>query len=350
MNQSTTVTRGSKPLGSSRPAFAGIDFHKKVSVVSLGDAQGNLLSQDSLENDDVHTLRKFFRRYAPITCAIENCRGHEWMVELLKQCGCEVVIGNTYAIKLISQSKKKDDKNDSRILMELCARNYLPQCYQPSVEERLLRERLRWRTKLMRSRTQYKNVSHALMDKENKGRKIGSRKARKSAIQSGDLVPDRQERLTRSLQLVELLDQRVSLEDKELAEIAASIPSVSLLKTIPGVGDISALMLVAELGDISRFKKARNVGSYLGLVPRLYASSDTRRLGSITKQGSGLMRRILVQDAWMAIKVSKKFREKYNSILKRRGKKIAAIAIARMIAEIAFRILKDQTVFDESKM
>lgn len=349
MNQSTTVTRGSKPLSLTRPVFAGIDFHKKVSVVSLGDADGNLLLQESLEND-VHTLRKFFLRHGPLKCAIENCRGHEWMVELLKQCGCDVVVGNTYAIKLISQSKKKDDKNDSRVLMELCARNYLPQCYQPTPEERLLRERLRWRTKLMRSRTQYKNVSHALMDKENKGRKIDSRKRRKIAAESAALNPDRQERLARSLELVELLGDRLDTEDEELEEIANSNPAVARLKTIPGVGDISALMLVAELGDVSRFKKARNVGSYLGLVPRLYASSDTRRLGSITKQGSGLMRRILVQDAWMAIRISKKFREKYNSIMKRRGKKVAAVAIARMIAEIAFRLLRDETVFDESKL
>jgi transposase len=349
VNQSTTITRGLKPSKLTRPVFAGIDFHKKISVVSVGDAAGNLLFQESLQND-VHILRKFFLRHGPLKCAIENCRGYEWMIELLKQCGCEVIVGNTYAIKLISQSKKKDDKNDSRILMELCAKDYLPKCYQPSPEERLLRERLRWRTKLMRSRTQYKNIAHALMDKENKGRKVTSRKARKLAVKTADLVPDRQERLTRSLQLVELLDQRVNLEDDELAEIAQDSPAVARLKTIPGVGDISALMLVAELGDVSRFKKARNVGSYLGLVPRLYASSDTRRLGSITKQGSGLMRRLLIQSAWMAIKTSKIFREKYNSILKRRGKKVAAVAIARMIAEVAFRILKDGTVFDESRL
>jgi transposase len=349
VTKSTTSTCGLKPTVETRPVFAGIDFHKRNSVVTLGDVSGNLLLQESLEND-VHVLRKFFLRHGPLKCAIENCRGHEWMVELLKQCGCEVVVGNTYAIKLISQSKKKDDKKDSKILMELCARGYLPQCYQPTPEERLLRERLRWRTKLMRSRTQYKNVSHALMDKENKGRKIGSRKARKAATELGGLVPDRQERLGRSLELVELLDRRVSLEDDELSEIANANPDVARLKTIPGVGDISALMLVAELGDVSRFKKARNVAGYFGLVPRLYASSDTRRLGSITKQGSGLMRRILIQDAWMAIRMSKKFRDKYNCIVKRRGKKVAAVAIARMIAEIAFRILKDQTVFDESKM
>lgn len=136
----------------------------------------------------------------------------------------------------------------------------------------------------------------------------------------------------------------------ELQQLASANPDVQRLKTIPGVGDISAMTLFAELGDVKRFKSARHVAGYLGLVPRLYASSDTRRLGSITKQGPGAVRRILVQDAWMAVRVSKPFRSCYNSILKRRGKRTAIVAIARKIAEIAYHILKEQTEFDEKKM
>lgn len=332
-----------------KPVFAGIDFHKRMSAITLGDSTGETLLYQEIVNKD-HLLREFFLSYGPLKCAIENCRGNEWIIDLLKQCGCEVTVGNTYAIKLISQSKRKDDRRDSKILMELLARDYLPKCYQPSSDERFLRERLRLRTKLMRSKTQYKNIAHSLMDKENKGKEIQSQKQRKAASQDDELAPERQERLRRVLEAVEYFDQRLKLEDREIAQIAAVMPAATLLKTIPGVGDISALMLIAELGDITRFNKARNVASYFGLVPRLYASSDTRRLGSITKQGSGLMRRILVQDAWLAIRVSMPFRIKYNIILKRRGKKVAIIAIARMLAEIAFRVLKDKTPFDESKL
>ncbi len=79
----------------------------------------------------------------------------------------------------------------------------------------------------------------------------------------------------------------------------------------------------------------------------MYASSDVCRMGRITKKGSGLVRRILVQDAWMAVKVSNVFRNRYNSILKRKGKRVAIVAIARMLAEVAFRILKDKTEFKE---
>jgi transposase len=341
MTLSTTIKQN-------RAVFAGIDFHKRFSVVTLGDAGGKLLFQEKLLNDE-QSIRKFFLQNAPLKCAIENCRGNEWFIELLKHCGCEVKVSNTYAVRLIADSKCKNDKIDSQILMELLAKDYLPTCYQPTLEERKLKEHLRWRTKLMRSRTQYKNTAHALMDKENKGTSLKSRKLR-SEIPEGQVSIERQERLKRNLGVIEFFEERLGSEDIELTKLAKANPDAELLKTIPGIGNISALMLIAELGDITRFKNAKRVGSYFGLVPRLYASSDTRRLGSITKQGSGLMRRILVQDAWIAIQKSKGFRQKYNAILKRRGKKIAIVAIARMIVEVAYRILRDKTEFKESKL
>ncbi|MFA6560166.1 MAG: IS110 family transposase [Candidatus Obscuribacterales bacterium] len=329
-----------------RAVFAGIDYHKKFSVITLGDRDGLPILQEKVLSD-VQTVSKFFAGRGSLICAIENCRGNEWIVELLKSLGCEVRVANTYAVRLIADSRCKNDKIDSRILMELVSRNYLPVCYQPTEEERLLREQLRFRTKLMRSKTQYKNIAHALMDKENKGRAITTTKKRKEAQEQAGLHPERQLRLSRMLEVINFLDEQMSVEDKELLERGRSNPDVIRLKTIPGVGDISALLLLAELGDVSRFKKAKNVGSYLGLVPRMYASSDVCRMGSITKQGSGLVRRILVQDAWMAVKMSGVFRNRYSSILKRKGKKVAIVAIARMLSEVAYRILRDKTEFKE---
>lgn len=329
--------------------FVGIDFHKRFSVVTLGDASGVVLQQTRLTNDE-HEIRKFFLRHSGLTCAIENCRGNEWYIELLKRCGCEVKVSNSYAVRLIADSTKKNDKVDSRILMELLARDYLPVCYQPTREEKLLRERLRWRNKLVCSRTQYKNSAHSVLDKENKGAPLDSMKQRKQLYGSNRLSNERQLRLEKNLDVIEFLEQRLMEEESDLIRIGRGNPDVARLKSIPGIGDVSALMLAAELGDVSRFRTARQIGRYLGLVPRLYATSDTRRLGSITKQGSGLMRRVLVQDAWIAVKTSPVFLQRYSRIMKRRGKKVAIIAIARMIAEIAYRILRDKTTFDEKKM
>lgn len=119
--------------------FAGIDYHKKFSVVTLGDKDGRPILQEKVPSD-AEAVTKFFAGRNGLVCAIENCRGNEWIVELLKSLGCEVRVANTYAVRLIADSRCKNDKIDSRILMELVSRNYLPVCYQPTEEERLLRE------------------------------------------------------------------------------------------------------------------------------------------------------------------------------------------------------------------
>ncbi len=117
--------------------------------------------------------------------------------------------------------------------------------------------------------TQYKKVAHALMDKENKGRAISTKRGGKVAYNQGGLHPERQERLQESLEIIDYLDRLLDSQDKDLIAIAEENEAAQRLKTIPGVGTLSALLLVAEFGDISRFKTAKNDGSYLGLVPRL---------------------------------------------------------------------------------
>jgi len=179
---------------------------------------------------------------------------------------------------------------------------------------------------------------------------VSSVRGRKCLQEQSGLSTERHEQLQDCLQVVEFFAETMDENDRTLIQIAHENLDVQRLQTIPGIGYLSGLMLVAELGDITRFKSARHVASYVGLVPRLYASADTTRLGRITKQGPGHLRRILVQDAWVAVRVSKAFRQKYNSILKRKGKKTAIVAIARMMAEIVYHVLKDKTEFDEKKM
>lgn len=332
-------------------SFAGIDYHKKFSLVSLGDSEGKLLAQHKLVHTDVETVRAFFSQHPGIQCAIESSRGYEWLLDLLREEGIEVKVANTYGVRLIADSRRKTDKIDSKILMELLAKGFLPTCYQPSKAERELRERLRWRVSLVRSRTQYKNKAHSLMDKENKGTKLSSRKARRNArTRDEQLTPARQELLDANLEVINFFEKEVAAQDRWIAECATNHVDAKRLMTIPGVGPISALMLVAELGDVSRFKKSFHAAAYLGLVPAVYSSADTRRTGPITKRGSARLRWILVQDAWMAIARCKTLAAKYGAICKRRGKKIAIVAIARMIAEIAYRLLRDGTVFDEEKL
>jgi transposase len=330
--------------------YVGIDYHKKFSVVSLGDEKGELIEQVKLWHDDLPSLENYFKKYKGLVCAIESCRGHEWLLDLLNELGLRVLVANPVRMKVICQTAFKNDKTDSRKLMELVARNYLPTSYQATPEERHLRERLRFRAGLVRKTTATKNAIKAVLAKENLSMKNPYAKKGRAELADKPMSQGHREILDDMFVVLEATEEAVTVQDKWIRDRAKNDDQIALLKSIPGVGDISAIAFIAELGDFSRFNRPNQVSAYLGLVPRLSESADRSWRGSITKQGSSLMRTLLVQDAWQAIRHSPALRRRYAAISRRRGSQVAIVAVARRLAEIAFCVLRDQTPFCESKL
>jgi transposase len=130
--------------------------------------------------------------------------------------------------------------------------------------------------------------------------------------------------------------------DGELRQHARSDPRVKVLTTLPGVGQFTALVMLAEIGDISRFPSARKLASWAGLTPTVRGSDLTVRPGvfHISKQGSAWLRWVLNQAAQTA-KRSPDFAATYAAIAKRRGKKIATIAVSRKLLTRAWHLLDD---------
>lgn len=326
--------------------YAGIDYHKKFSMVTLGDREGNVLSTHRLPNDPA-SIQKFFAEYSGLICTVESCRGYEWFVELLQSMDLTVHLCHAYAVKLIAQSRCKTDKIDSRILMQLLAKGFLPTCYQPTPEERALRERVRWRMHVVRNATRVKVRIHSLLDKENKGMTNLFQKQGRQRLSELKLAStSRQEILEQHIELLDYLESLQGEADKSLTKIGKESEEVQLLRTIPGVGNFSALVIIAELGNIHRFKRSAQVVSYAGLAPSTYSSGSVRRSGAITKQGSPCLRWILVQDAWIAIRFSEPLRYHFVSVSRRCGRRAAILSVARKLLQIAYRVLRDRKPFD----
>ena len=129
--------------------------------------------------------------------------------------------------------------------------------------------------------------------------------------------------------------------DGELRQYAKADPRVKVLTTLPGVGQFTALMMLAEIGDITRFGSARKLASWAGLTPTVRGSDLTVRHGHISKQGSAWLRWVMNQAAQTA-KRSPEFAATYSSIAKRRGTKIATIAISRKLLTLAYHLLTAQ--------
>jgi len=329
--------------------YVGIDYHKRTITFTFGDKDGKVLEQVTLQNQS-QLIAQFFEQFGKLECAIESCRGYEWLVQMLQEMGHTVHVADSRSVKLIACSRCKTDKIDSRILMELLAKGFLPTTYIPSAREREYRELLRHRSSLVRTATRSKLRVHALLDKENKGIRFPFSGQGRKQLEQVELFEHRREILEHELAIIDFAEERAHLQDLRIRRMASHEPDVARLRTIPGFDVLMATAFLAEIGDVGRFRNADQVAAYVGLVPRVYSSGGTRRCGRITKTGSKFMRWMLVQAAWAAIKASSNLRLRFASIGRRRGQKVAIVAIARKLATIAFRVLRDKSEYKEEML
>lgn len=347
MARNTTTARKVKQI--KEPHYAGIDYSKAFSFVTIGDKNGNVLDQFKVFNTEPE-WNQFFARFRKLKCALESCRGYEWLLDELVRQGYEVHLADPRGVKLIAQSRCKTDKIDSRVLMELLAKQFLPTCYQPTKKERHYREVLRSRAKLVNTAIRFKQRIHALLDKENKSLQYPFSATGRAELEKRELTEPRDEIMKDHLELLDFLDAQINKHDKWVRQLARPNPDIHRLKRIPGFDVLTATVFVAEIGGIHRFRKASQVAAFLGLVPRVYSSGQTNRSGRITKTGSKLLRWMLIQSAWSSIRKSPGLRRAYNNISRKRGKKVAIVAIARKLAEIGYHVLKEKAEFDETKL
>ena len=121
------------------------------------------------------------------------------------------------------------------------------------------------------------------------------------------------------------------------------------LTSIPGVGEITALTFIGVIGEVERFSDGRKVGSYIGLVPRIYSSDEKVSIGRITKKGDSTLRNKLLQAAIALInsKVKNSLKEFFIRLIRKGvNKNKARIAIARKLAIVMYSILKEGRKFE----
>ena len=117
--------------------------------------------------------------------------------------------------------------------------------------------------------------------------------------------------------------------------------------THPGVGALTALAFVLIIGEAERFQCGKQIAAYLGLVPEENSSGESRRLGHISKQGSGLMRFLLVEAAQVTARNDREWHSKYFHLAMRRGRKIAKVAMARRLAVRLYWMWRNQWEYEQ---
>jgi transposase len=334
--------------------YLAIDQHSKQLTVNLRDEAGNVRLRRQ-----VSTKRKGMEEFAqqlaayhePYVAIVEVCGFNDWLLEWLPQHGCcEIVL-----VQPDQRSKKKTDRRDANSLGELLWINRqrllggqrpqgLRRVHIPSARDRADRQLTALRHMVAGRKTRCTNRIHHLLRRHNleqdcptKG--LHTLKAHKWLRQLPLPALDRLE-LNQQLDQWDLCLLQLSELDTQIAERHAQSLVAQRLTGVIGFGAYSALALAARIGDISRFPRPRSLANYFGLTPGCRNSGEvTQRLGSITKEGSALARFLLAQMVVHLLKREAWMRAWYLRIKKRRGSKIARVAVMRRMTTIIWHML-----------
>jgi transposase len=275
--------------------------------------------------------------------------------------GTRILSFNAWHLRMIASSRKKTDRRDAYWIAKALQTGMTPTpVYLPTGEVRELRQLLSRRQALATERTRWVLRSRSYLAAAG----YPSARAHRSVTRLiATLLKDRDGidvTLLQSLELCERMHATASQElariDATLSERAERIEVVQRLQTIPAVGEKVALMIYAWVGDVTRFRSARQLASYTGLVPSVHQSGKTERHGEITRMGSPQLRSILVQAGHVLL--SRCQREPTLPLkaialrvqTARARRKIAVVAAARHILRIAYYVMRDGTSYDPTRL
>ena len=328
--------------------IVGCDFHPGWQQVAVLDTESGEIQERKLDNGSGEA-KDFYRRLAsPALIGLEASGNSQWFEDLLQDLGHEVWIGDAAQIRASYVRKQKTDRRDAAHILKLLLENRFPRLWRPDAQQRDLRQLLIHRHKLVVIRVRVKNGLHHLM--LNRGiqlkRKLWSL-AGQRALHELPLEGWAAQRRQDLLQLLSSLNEQIKLLDDAVRVEAKKHPQAALLMTEPGVGPNTALAFVVTLGDVSRFRRGKQVASYLGLIPAERSSSQRRRLGSISKQGNPFLRMLLVESVQAVNRLHPGFRKQYQHRCHRKAKGVAKVAAAQRLAVRLYWMLRTNTRYPE---
>ncbi len=328
--------------------YTGIDYHRSFSYLTTMDEKGDIIGQKKLpSNGEIVDFLKEFDEEMEI--AVEATPSWYWLYDHLESEGFQVKLSHPLKTKAIAYAKVKTDKVDSATLAHLLRSNLLPLSYVPEKVVRLNRELLRYRASLVKIQTRVKNKIHTILAKNNVTHSYTDLFGKQGIafLHSLPLAEHYKIALEGYLTVLDAVRQEIREASKKVRQVAEEDPDTLLLMTVPGMGYYSALLTKSEIGDVRRFRSAKQLCSYAGLVPSTYASGNTCFHGHITKQGSRWLRWILVEAAIHASEEEESLRRFYFKVERKKGGQIAKVAAARKLLEWIYHILRDGRTYQE---
>lgn len=323
----------------------GCDFHTRYQQIAMAREETSELLVERRLDHESGEAQAFYRSLQssqePVRVGIEATGPIHWFERLLAELGHELWIGDSARIRASEVRRQKTDERDAALILDLLLAKRFPRIWVPTPAERDLRQLLWHRHKLVRMRTMLGNQIHFLAMGQGlcRKKKLFTQKGRME-LQHLALAPWASRRREELLKLLDQLDSPIAELDSAVLEEARRRNDAALLMTHPGIGPVTSLAFVLAIGPITRFQRSKKIASYLGLNPSEASSGGKQRLGAISKQGNTMVRWLLVEAVYPAVRKDPALRQDYQRLKFRRGHAVAKVAIARKLAVRMYWMLR----------
>ena len=285
---------------------------------------------------------------------LEVCGFNDWLIALLPEFGCREVV----LIHPDKRSKRKTDRRDATKLSELLWLNGerlrsgqkpqgLRRVVVPTADEQQDRQLTSVRKRVGQQRTRTINKIKNILRRHNltwqQPTATFQTKTVRQWLETLTLPEIDRLEMDQLLAQWDLWEKQLEQLEQRIDERFQQSRTAQRLATAPGLKAYSALSIASRIGSVERFPSPRSMANYFGLTPGCRNSGETTdRLGSITKEGSGMVRFIVGQMVLHVLKKDRFMRDWYRKIRHRRGSKIARVAVMRRLVAIFWHMLKHQ--------
>ena len=335
----------------------GVDLGDRMSHVCELDTKTGEVGIDAKFATTKEALGALFTEI-PRSLVVMECSGSSpWVSRLAAAPGHEVIVADTRKLRAMWDTPKKNDRRDALLLAQLGAErsvSLVPVRHRSETAQRHLAV-VRARALLVEARTKLVNGARGIV--KSTGERLPACSPESFHRRAAEAVPEAlRPVLGPVVAAVAALTKSIREHDLEIERLGREVYRVTQrLQDVPGVGPLTSLAFVLVIDDPSRFKKSRDVGSYIGVVPQQDQSGDTDKQLPITKCGDGLLRRLLVQSAHHVLgPFGKESRLRtWGLALAARGgknaKKRAVVAVARKLAVLLLAMWKSGEHYDPGR-
>jgi transposase len=330
-----------------------IDLGSRESQICVRTSDGEIVEEKRV---GTRSLAKYLAGRPKGRVVMEACAEAFSVADAALEAGHETVVVPASLAPALGVGDRgiKTDVRDARNLSEAsCRMSRLPKVHVPTKESRNRKAMCGMREGLVQTRTKLVNSVRGWARAQGLGVvRSGSpmtftHRIREHVGQKKALTPTYVERV---LIAIETLSVQIHEADEELEAVAKSDAACKLLMTAPGIGPTASVRLAAAIDDVKRFPNAHKLESYLGMTPGENSSSTRKRRTGLTKAGPPKVRWAMLQSAWVARRyyadhplVAWSF-----EVEKRRGKKVAVIALARRLVGVLYAMWRDQKPYDKN--